>query len=124
MANRTSVIREALDIEQWRYVGSKENPADEATRGMKAQDFLTSRRWLNGPGFLSKPEEEWPNLKGDCNVISDNDSEVKRDLKMNAVFKDVEKPTSQLITYFPSWIKLKTSVAWFLKIKAVLMTLA
>ena len=43
-ANRASVIRESSDIEQWRYVGSKENPADEASRGMKAQDFLTGRR--------------------------------------------------------------------------------
>ena len=41
VANRTSVIREASDIEQWRYVSSKENPADDTSRGMKAQDFLT-----------------------------------------------------------------------------------
>lgn len=124
VANRTSVIREASDIEQWRYVGSKENPADEASRGMKAQDFLTGGRWLNGPEFLSKPEEEWPNLKGDCDVVSDDDPEVKRDLTVNAIVKDVEKATGQLINYFSSWIRLRTSVAWFLKIKAALMTLA
>lgn len=44
VANRTAVIREATDVEQWRYIGSKKNPADEASRGMKVDDFLTNKR--------------------------------------------------------------------------------
>lgn len=72
----------------------------------------------------SKPEQEWPNLEGDCDVVSDDDPEVKRVLTVNAVVKDVEKANGQLINYFSSWIKLRTSVAWFLKFTAVLMTLA
>ena len=57
-------------------------------------------------------------------MVSDDDPEVKRDLTVNAIVQDVEKATGQLINYFSSWVKLRTSVAWFLKIKAALMTLA
>ncbi|XP_059184653.1 uncharacterized protein LOC131967729 [Centropristis striata] len=124
VANRVSVIREAVDIDQWRYVCSKENPADEASRGMKTQDFLKGRRWINGPEFLSKTKEDWPEMNVDLDVISVDDPEIKRDLMVNTIVKDVENPTSHLICYFSSWTKLKTSVAWFLKIRDVLIMLA
>lgn len=51
VANRTSVIREAADVDQWRYVGTKENPADEASRGRRAEDFLNGRRWIMDLSF-------------------------------------------------------------------------
>lgn len=124
VANRTSFIREATDVNQWRYVGSRENPADEASRGMKAQDFLKGRRWMNGPEFLSKSKEEWPQLDVDLDTISADDPEVKRNLIVNIVVKDLENATSYLCCYFSSWMKLKTSVAWFLKVKKSLKLLA
>lgn len=40
---------------------------------MKAQDFLKGRRWINGPEFLSKSKEEWPQLDEDPDVISADD---------------------------------------------------
>lgn len=52
VANRVSTIREAVDVDHWTYVGSKENPADKASRGMRVEDFLKGRRWINGPEFL------------------------------------------------------------------------
>lgn len=45
MANRTSTIREASEPWQWRHVGSKDNPADDASRGLKVASFLTTSRW-------------------------------------------------------------------------------
>ena len=123
VANRTAVIRDAADVDQWRYVGSKENPADEASRGLRAEDFLKSRRWINGPEFLYKAKEAWPKLEVDLNVISADDPEVKRDIMVNAVIKDSENATNHLISYFSSWIRLKQSVAWFLKVKEILMLL-
>ncbi|XP_023192327.1 uncharacterized protein LOC111609249 isoform X3 [Xiphophorus maculatus] len=80
VANRISVIREATDVNQWRYVSSKENPADDASRGMKAEEFLKCKRWINGPEFLHRSEEEWPKLEVDHHVIPADDPEVKRDL--------------------------------------------
>ncbi|XP_038565592.1 uncharacterized protein LOC119896177 [Micropterus salmoides] len=37
VANRVSTIRESTDKDQWRYVNTKDNPADEASRGLRAQ---------------------------------------------------------------------------------------
>ncbi len=45
---------------QWRYVGTKENPADDASRGRRAGDFIKNNRWIEGPKFLCKPDEDWP----------------------------------------------------------------
>lgn len=60
VANRVTTIREATTPSQWRYVSSKENPADDASRGVRAGDFLQDCRWTEGPKFLVGPEESWP----------------------------------------------------------------
>ncbi|KAL4009099.1 hypothetical protein ACER0C_002951 [Sarotherodon galilaeus] len=124
VANRIAVIREATDVNQWRYVSSKENPADDASRGMRAGDFLKCRRWIEGPEFLYRSEKEWPKLDVEYRVISADDPEVKKDLTMNVIVKELQNPTSYLIHYFSSWAKLKISVAWLLKMKEALALLA
>ncbi|XP_035985471.1 uncharacterized protein LOC118558973 isoform X4 [Fundulus heteroclitus] len=123
VANRISVIREATDVNQWRYVSSKENPADDASRGMRAEEFLKCRRWIHGPEFLHRSEEEWPKLDVDHHAISADDPEVKRDLTVSVIVNESQNATNYLIHYFSSWTKLKTSVAWFLKLKNILMLL-
>uniref|UniRef100_A0A915MXK8 Polyprotein n=1 Tax=Meloidogyne javanica TaxID=6303 RepID=A0A915MXK8_MELJA len=50
-------------ISDWNvnYVPTKENPADIASRGMKAEELINSELWLNGPPWLNtKLEENWP----------------------------------------------------------------
>ena len=54
VANRLSLIRDNSSRDQWKYVQSKDNPADDVTRGKQ------SDRWLSGPEFLYLPESEWP----------------------------------------------------------------
>lgn len=123
VANRTAAIREATSVEQWRYIGTKENPADDVSRGMKATDFLVSKRWSKGPEFLSKPEEEWPKSDLKIHGIAEDDPEVKRDLTVNLIVTAGESHTNQLMSYFSTWQKLKTAVAWFLRIKQCLKLL-
>lgn len=123
VANRTAVIIVASDVEQWRYIGSKVNPADEASRGMKVDDFLASKMWIHGPEFLSKPEEEWPKPDVEFCVISSDDPEVKRDPVVSCITKDTENHTNYLINYFSTWMKLKTTVAWFMRLKELLKQL-
>uniref|UniRef100_A0A1A8EYY3 DUF5641 domain-containing protein n=1 Tax=Nothobranchius korthausae TaxID=1143690 RepID=A0A1A8EYY3_9TELE len=43
---------------------------------------------------------------------------------MNFLSLQADDPTSRFIPYFSSWRKLKTSVAWFLKLKAILLDLS
>ena len=39
VANRLELIQEATNPEQWRYINTKLNPADHASRGMKIANF-------------------------------------------------------------------------------------
>ena len=55
VANRVYLIRSLSTREQWRYVESKQNPADLATRGVPTNKLM-ELSWLKGPGFLKKPE--------------------------------------------------------------------
>uniref|UniRef100_A0A915P643 Integrase catalytic domain-containing protein n=1 Tax=Meloidogyne floridensis TaxID=298350 RepID=A0A915P643_9BILA len=51
-------------ISDWNvnYVPTKENPADIASRGIKAEELINSELWLNGPPWLNTKleEENWP----------------------------------------------------------------
>uniref|UniRef100_A0A182NZW6 DUF5641 domain-containing protein n=1 Tax=Anopheles epiroticus TaxID=199890 RepID=A0A182NZW6_9DIPT len=55
VAHRISEILEVSSANQWRWVPSKENPADIATKPMN-----DSRLWFNGPDFLVEKENTWP----------------------------------------------------------------
>jgi hypothetical protein len=46
VANRVSVIRDLSKGKQGRYLNSKHNPADEASRHYHVKTFLKSKRWL------------------------------------------------------------------------------
>ena len=59
IANRVQDIQDKTSTEQWKYNEPKLNPADEASRGMKAQELLDSR-WITGPAFMWEKENQWP----------------------------------------------------------------
>ena len=59
-ANRVAHIQEALLNCPWRLVPSAQNPADQASRGVPAQELLESELWWHRPPWLSQPEQEWP----------------------------------------------------------------
>ncbi|GFV24735.1 DUF1758 domain-containing protein [Trichonephila clavipes] len=58
VANRTSEILDIIPCKQWRYVPSKENPADLGSRGMSPKDLPDCSLWWEGPQWLSS-EEAW-----------------------------------------------------------------
>ena len=78
VANRVHTIRDATNPYQLRYVESKRNPVDDASRGLDGQELSPQCRWITGPNFLRLPESEWPQLPGDLDDIPVDDSEVKR----------------------------------------------
>lgn len=119
VANRVSTIRELSTPEQWRYVSTKLNPADEASRGLRAEVLLRPNRWMNGPDFLARPKDLWPKLPSQDKNLSSDDPEVKQDLAVNSTVI-VDDPTVKLLTYFSEWNRLKKAVAWFLKVKEML----
>ncbi|KAL0194643.1 hypothetical protein M9458_008215, partial [Cirrhinus mrigala] len=60
VANRITKILEYSTPEQWRYVDSPSNPADDITRGKSVADLAKPNRWSQGPTFLYSDPNQWP----------------------------------------------------------------
>ncbi|XP_055918569.1 uncharacterized protein LOC129950669 [Eupeodes corollae] len=68
VANRITKIQELTTIDCWRYVPTKSNPADIASRGVYPSQLHSLDLWWSGPTWLQKDEGEWPEQKF---VVSD-----------------------------------------------------
>ena len=115
VANRVQEIQENTSVDQWKYVESKQNPADEASRGLKTQELLNSH-WITGPVFLWENENKW--LAREDHKLQENDPEVKKSVAMATTTTTpiVQAPSEKLslaerIEYFSDWYRAKRAVA-------------
>lgn len=120
VANRIAVIHNLSQVCQWRYVCSGDNPADDASRGLQIESLLNSTRWLYGPHFLTKENSEWSKVPADLNYLSPGDLEVKREVTMNCLNLQ-NNATARIIEYYSLWSKLLRAIAWWLRLKGLLM---
>ncbi|XP_053690797.1 uncharacterized protein LOC128739342 [Sabethes cyaneus] len=60
VAFRVSEILETSNIGDWKYVSSKENVADEATKWSRRPELGSKSRWIKGPVWLWNSNREWP----------------------------------------------------------------
>ena len=74
VANRVQIIRSNTDIKKWRYIDTKNDPADHASRGLNSEELMKSN-WFNGPAFVW--EKEIPSGKEKIPNIQIGDPEVK-----------------------------------------------
>ncbi len=58
--NQIESIRKASNPDWWRQFPGIQNPADLASRGAPAPALVHSKLWWNGPTWLSRKENEWP----------------------------------------------------------------
>ncbi|XP_078382421.1 uncharacterized protein LOC144665122 [Oculina patagonica] len=117
VANRVQEIQENTSVDQWKYIESKQNPADEASRGMKAQELLDSR-WITGPAFLWERENQWLASKEEDYKLQGSDPEVKKSVVMvtAATMQTAQTHSEKLslaerIEYFSDWYRAKRAVA-------------
>lgn len=82
--NRARKITEAKNLRlksgkryYWRYCPGDLNPADLLTRPVNAKTFLNSTSWRNGPEFLKKNSEDWPDEDNKNCVPADIEAEDK-----------------------------------------------
>ena len=75
VANRVTEIRSRSDPADWHHVPTKENPADDCSRGLDPEGLL-ARRWQHGPEFLLLPPGKWPRLEV-LGTLPTTDPEVK-----------------------------------------------
>ncbi|XP_068758639.1 uncharacterized protein [Montipora capricornis] len=119
VANCVQSIRDQTDPAQWRYVESKNNPADDASRGLNGYQLSDQQRWIKGPNFLWLPESEWPEPPCVLNSVLNNDSDVK---KVQVLTTVVDKKADILtrLGRFSNWYRMKKCIAWILRLKQLL----
>ncbi|XP_038064113.1 uncharacterized protein LOC119734635 [Patiria miniata] len=114
VANRVQQIRSRSDPNQWKHVGTKENPADEGSRGLRVEEILTSK-WLKGPDFLL--ERKLPPQESTEYQTSPEDPEVK---KTSVLLVQTVKSAVEL-EHFSKWRSLRRAIAGCQKFMSRLM---
>lgn len=96
-------IRDASQPCQWRNCPGCLSPADEASCGIKAQQFLMSKRWFKGPAFLTKPEEDWPRFEIDA--FPEDDPAVKNEWPIFTL--TLSEKLHEFLVRYSSWTVLQ-----------------
>lgn len=60
VAFRVSEIHELTNVQQWRWVPTEDNVADEGTKYSDPPELQSNARWYTGPAFLCLDESNWP----------------------------------------------------------------
>ena len=76
VANRVQQIHAGSSLDQWLYVDTKSNPADEGSRGLRPSQ-LTKSNWINGPNSLWQEIAEWKVKTREVPALLENGPEVK-----------------------------------------------
>ncbi|XP_062533250.1 uncharacterized protein LOC134202211 [Armigeres subalbatus] len=104
---RVGEILEHTTASEWRWVPSKSNPADEATKWGSGPYFDPNSKWFHGPDFLRLPEEEWPHPKEPVMVTTE---EMRASILHHCSFEPVID-----FDRFSSWDRLLRATAFALR---------
>ena len=116
VGNRVAEIREKSELSQWRYCPSKENPSDDASRGLNPAKLISESRWLNGPPFLKGAEPTWPMTS--LGKLASDDPELIESTQANLLF-DVETSSfDQMLKRYSTWNILKVKIVWLTRFKS------
>ena len=73
VANRLAKISDVSPADTWNYIASKDNPADDGSRGYSVEQMCNHSRWISGSPFLQQPINFWPSQ----DVLMDKNPSVK-----------------------------------------------
>ncbi|XP_054091903.1 uncharacterized protein LOC105220591 [Zeugodacus cucurbitae] len=108
--HRIAEILAATSISNWRWLPTKHNVADEATRANDRTDFNPAARWSRGPPFLQQDEQGWPSEDVIVTGNDEPDEELRSKFTLVIVshnFLDFNR--------FSSFRRLVRAVAWVLR---------
>ncbi|KAK3748976.1 hypothetical protein QZH41_019097 [Actinostola sp. cb2023] len=69
---RVAEIQETMEVQNFAYIKSKDNPADALTRGINSSQLAD---WMGGPSFLKRPEDKWSDFEEEA---SESEIDVDR----------------------------------------------
>ncbi|XP_043064457.1 uncharacterized protein LOC122320328 [Drosophila ficusphila] len=120
IANRTSEILDVIPRSAWHHVGSKDNPADCASRGMLAANLMSYELWWKGPHWLHLNDLLASKLRSGNNLTTILDTPIMDELKSSSLSSRVESepeasPIECLSFRVSSWTKLIRCTAYVLR---------
>ncbi|KAL0822298.1 hypothetical protein ABMA28_004406 [Loxostege sticticalis] len=123
VAHRVGEILENTVLDEWHWVPTEHNVADDATRGKSSIE----PRWLSGPEFLLAPASEWPSEPEVATPTTLGQEELKPSFRHHhipskhpsSVVEIINRinahqlplPVVADITHFSSWIRLVRATA-------------
>lgn len=112
VSNRVEKIRRLSVPEQWQYVSTTENPADQGTRQLpleKIQDSL----WLKGPQFLSDTQQPSDASKEAFTLVNpEEDKEIRPAVEvLKSTIKNSAVLGTQRFQKFSQWNSLIKAVS-------------
>ncbi|XP_055645130.1 uncharacterized protein LOC129781108 [Toxorhynchites rutilus septentrionalis] len=104
VAFRVSELLETTGGDEWRWVPTRANVADEGTKWQRLPDLQPSSRWFCGPDFLRKPETEWPGEVRDPGTTAE-------EIRPSVLHHTITEP---LVSFerFSKWKRLLRAVAF------------
>ena len=99
--------------DQWKYIPTKKNPADLASRGIEVDSAEKVHVWNYGPDLLWTDESKWNKYGIDCNIQED-------DTKVKLMGKNVATIQSSILESLEgigSWTKLRRVVVCIILFK-------
>lgn len=113
VAHRIGEILESSIASEWRWIPTKLNVADFATKCARFRNSLTPPHWFQGPGFLCTPENNWPKSPSNLPAPDENDIELRCTVVIsNNEFNDVLRPD---ISRFSNLSRLLRTQAYVLR---------
>ncbi|XP_058443961.1 uncharacterized protein LOC131425801 [Malaya genurostris] len=105
---RISEILETTNIQDWCWISTKLNVADEGTKWKTIPDLSSTSRWFRGPDFLWKCKEEWPAKLSSVGVT---DTELRPHLQIHL---KVQEPVID-VDRFSQWSTLLRTTAYVMR---------
>ncbi|XP_055633779.1 uncharacterized protein LOC129774105 [Toxorhynchites rutilus septentrionalis] len=107
VAFRVNEILSLSSVQEWRWVPTKLNVADEATKWGKGPSFDPDSRWYRGPKFLYDSEHEWPR---DCREENSTTAE-----ELRSAFVHKHHVIEQVVKRFSRLERLLRSMAYVVR---------
>ena len=123
VSNRVQQIRDLTSVDQWRYIATKLNPADAASRGLDAQRLLEKKEWWFGPDFLWTDFDSQFGKVEEHNAIAAVCPEDPGVRKSSVLTTKVCEWTGieERLNRFSSWYRTKRAMAICLRYRKILL---
>ncbi|XP_055604687.1 uncharacterized protein LOC129752921 [Uranotaenia lowii] len=109
IACRIGEILTSTNLNEWRWVSSRDNVADEATKWGHGPCFEESSRWFHAPEFLWELESTWPEQKWQA-------VNVQEELRSSCFHHQTSKELLVDYTRFSKWERIHRTIAYVFRI--------